>query len=334
MYIISSYPIAVLFCVITMLCWGSWANTQKLSSKKWPFQLFYWDYSAGILLITLLLAFTLGSIGQDGRSFITDLRQAEWKYLSDALIGGVIFNFANLLLVIAIDIAGMAIAFPIGIGIALVLGVITNYLDHPEGDPVMLFSGVFLIALAIIIDAFVYKNLPKKGSQTTWKGILISLLAGIAMGFFYKFVAQSMSSDFVTPETGKLTPYTALVIFSIGLMLSNVVFNTLNMYKPLTGTPVEYKDYLGMGSLKLHLIGLLGGAIWGIGMSFSIIASEQAGPAIAYGLGQGATMVAAFWGVFIWKEFKELPPSKNWLITLMFICFILGLGLIVYSNVA
>ncbi|MCC6281059.1 MAG: multidrug DMT transporter permease [Saprospiraceae bacterium] len=334
MYIISSYPIAVLFCVITMLCWGSWANTQKLSSKKWPFQLFYWDYSLGILLITLLLAFTLGSTGQEGRSFITDLRQAEWKHLSDALIGGVIFNFANLLLVIAIDIAGMAIAFPIGIGIALVLGVITNYLDHPEGDAVMLFSGVLLIAVAIIIDAVVYKNLPKKGSQTTWKGILISLLAGIAMGFFYKFVAQSMSSDFVTPETGKLTPYTALVIFSIGLLLSNLVFNTLNMYKPLTGTPVEYKDYLVLGSPKLHLIGLLGGAIWGIGMSFSIIASEQAGPAIAYGLGQGATMVAAFWGVFIWKEFKELPTSKNWLITLMFICFILGLGLIIYSKVA
>ncbi len=334
MYIISSYSIAVLFCVITMLCWGSWANTQKLSSQKWSFQLFYWDYSFGILLVTLLLAFTMGSWGNEGRSFITDLNQADSKSLNSALLGGVIFNFANLLLVIAIDVAGMAIAFPIGIGIALVLGVITNYMDNPAGNPIILFLGVSFVALAIVLDAIAYKNILEKGTQTPLKGILISVLAGIAMGFFYKYVAQSMASNFVTPEVGKLTPYTALVVFSVGLLLSNFVFNTINMYKPITGQSVTYKDYFTLGTPKLHFIGLLGGIIWGIGMSFSIIASEQAGPAIAYGLGQGATMVAAFWGVFIWKEFKDLPAAKNWLISLMFVCFILGLGLIIYSKVA
>ncbi len=334
MYIISNYPLAVFFCIITMLCWGSWANTQKMASKKWPFQLFYWDYSIGILIITLLLAFTMGSTGEAGRSFLDDLNQADGTFLAYALLGGIIFNFANLLLVIAIDLAGMAVAFPIGIGIALVLGVITNYLDNPEGNPSILFGGVILVAIAIILDAIAYKSILKKGNQTPMKGILISLLAGVAMGFFYKYVAQSMSLDFVNPEVGKLTPYTALVIFSIGILLSNFLFNTINMYRPLSGTPVNYKDYFKLGSPKLHLIGILGGVIWGIGMSFSIIASEQAGPAIAYGLGQGATMVAAFWGVFIWKEFKELPKSKNWLIYLMFLFFILGIGLIIYSKVA
>lgn len=334
MYIIDSYPLAVLFCVITMLCWGSWANTQKLSSQKWAFQLFYWDYSFGILLITLLLAFTLGSIGHEGRSFLDDLHQAESKHIGSALLGGIVFNFANLLLVIAIDIAGMAIAFPIGIGIALVLGVITNYMANPEGNPTILFLGVFFVVLAIIIDAIAYKHILEKGKQTPLKGIIISLMAGIAMGFFYKYVAQSMSSNFVSPEIGKLTPYTALVVFAVGLLLSNFVFNTLNMYKPIAGQAVTYKDYFTLGTPKLHLIGLLGGAIWGIGMSFNIIASEKASPAIAYGLGQGATMVAAFWGVYIWKEFKDLPKSKSWLITLMFACFILGLGLLIYSKVA
>jgi glucose uptake protein len=332
MFIISTYSIAVVFCVITMLCWGSWANTQKLSSQQWPFQLFYWDYSLGILFITLLLAFTLGSHGENGRGFLTDLSQAEGKHIGSALLGGVVFNFANLLLVIAIDIAGMAIAFPIGIGIALVLGVITNYLDKPSGNPTFLFLGVGLVTLAIIIDAIAYKSILKKDGQTPIKGIVISLLAGVAMGFFYKYVAQSMSSNFVTPEAGKLTPYTALVIFAIGLFVSNFVLNTLNMYKPIEGKAVTYKDYFSLGSPKLHFIGLLGGSIWGVGMSFNILASEQAGPAIAYGLGQGATMVAALWGVFIWKEFKDLPKSKSWLISLMLLCFIIGLGLIIYSK--
>jgi glucose uptake protein len=188
--------------------------------------------------------------------------------------------------------------------------------------------------VAIIFDALAYKNTLTKKKNTPIKGILISLLAGIAMGFFYKYVAQSMSSDFVTPDAGKLTPYTALVVFSVGIIISNFLFNTINMYRPITGTSVTYMDYFKMGNSKLHVIGILGGAIWGIGMSFSIISSEQAGPAIAYGLGQGATMVAAFWGVFIWKELKDLPKSKNWLITAMFICFIIGLGLIIYSKVA
>ncbi len=228
----------------------------------------------------------------------------------------------------------MAIAFPIGIGIALVLGVMINYIDTPEGDPIILFSGVLFIMAAIILDAIAYKNILRSNKRTPVKGIVISLLAGIAMGFFYKYVAQSMASDFVAPEIGKLTPYTALVVFSVGILLSNLLFNTLNMYKPIVGTPVTYKDYFSMGTPKLHLIGLLGGSIWGIGMSFSILASEQAGPAIAYGLGQGATMVAALWGVFIWKELKDLPKSKNWLITAMFLCFIIGLGLIIYSKVA
>jgi len=333
MYIVDSYYLAIIFCVITMLCWGSWGNTQKLSSQKWPFQLYYWDYSFGVLIITLLLAFTMGSYGSEGRSFLIDLNQAENKYIFYALIGGIIFNFANLLLVIAIDIAGMAIAFPIGIGLALVLGVITNYMYVPEGDPLLLFGGVLFVAFAIVLDAMAYKQILSDQRQKAQKGIIISVLAGVAMGFFYKYVAKSMTLDFSSPELGKLTPYTALVIFSLGLLLSNFVFNTINMYKPIAGTPVKYKDYFSMGSPKLHLIGILGGGIWGLGMSFSILASEQAGPAIAYGLGQGATMVAAFWGIFIWKELKDLPKSKNWMLYLMFVFFLIGLGLIIYSKI-
>ncbi len=332
MFIIDNYPLAVFFCIITMLCWGSWANTQKMASQQWPFQLFYWDYTLGILLITLIFAFTLGSIGDEGRNFIIDLRQAKIDNLNSAFLGGVIFNFANLLLVIAIEIAGMAIAFPIGIGIALVLGVFTNFLIYPEGDPVVLFCGVILVTLAIIIDGIAYKKTLQHTKEKPIKGILFSAAAGVAMGFFYKYVASSMTSDFVSPESGKLTPYSALVIFSLGILLSSFLFNTIIMYRPFSGEKVSFKDYYIMGTLKLHLIGIVGGVIWGIGMSFNIIASEQAGPAIAYGLGQGATLVAAIWGVFIWNELKDLPKKYYWLIPSMFFLFIAGIGTIIAAK--
>ena len=332
MFIIDNYFLAVIFCFITMLCWGSWANTQKLASQKWPFQLYYWDYTLGILLITLLFGFTLGSIGDQGRGFVDDFQQAEMTSVTSAFIGGIIFNFANLILVIAIEIAGMAIAFPIGIGIALVLGVFTNYIAQPQGDPLVLFIGVTLVAMAILIDGIAYKKILQKSNDNPLKGILFSALAGIAMGFFYKYIAASMVTDFIMPEPGKLTPYTALVIFSIGIFVSSFLFNTINMYSPFSGEKVTFRDYFTMGNTKLHMIGILGGVIWGVGMSFNIIASEQAGPAIAYGLGQGATLVAAIWGVFIWKEFKDLPNNSYWLIPLMFLLFVTGISIIIAAK--
>ncbi len=333
MLVLQSYLTAVIFCFITMLCWGSWANTQKLAKKEWRFELFYWDYVIGVLLLSVIFAFTLGSIGPEGRSFIPDVQQADLGNILSAMIGGIVFNAANILLVAAIAIAGMSVAFPVGIGLALVLGVIINYIAAPVGNPVILFSGVALIAVAVILDAAAYKRLPGQEKGVTTKGLVLSVLCGILMGFFYRFVAQSMSTDFVTLEAGKLSPYSAVVFFSIGLFISNFFFNTLIMKKPFIGEPVALSAYF-KGDLRIHSIGVLGGIIWCVGMSFSIIASGQAGFAISYGLGQGATMVAALWGVFIWKEFKDAPAGTNKLIVLMFTCFAVGLGLIITARFA
>lgn len=330
MFIINNYSLAVFLCVITMLCWGSWANTQKLASKKWGFPLFYWDYTLGVVLLSLVFGLTLGSNGDSGQAFLPNLGDASLNAIFYALLGGVVFNIANLLLVAAIDIAGMAIAFPIGIGIALVLGVIVNYLALPVGDPILLFTGVGLVTLAIVLDALAYKRI-SKGSATS-KGIAISLAAGILMGFFYRFVAESMSSDFSNPTVGLLTPYTAVFVFSIGIFISNFVFNTFFMYKPISGNKVTYKDYFKLGSPKLHLIGIFGGVIWCLGFILNMIAAGEAGFAISYGLGQGATMVAAIWGIFIWKEFKDAPKGTNKLLGLMFFLFIVGLSLIIMAK--
>lgn len=332
MVIIQSYFIAVLMCVITMLCWGSWANTQKMASKKWAFQLFYWDYSLGVLILSLMLAFTMGSSGEEGRGFLADIAQVDGQAIGSALLGGAVFNIANLLIVVAINIAGMAVAFPVGIGLALVIGVFLNYMAKPEGNPVILFIGVAMVAVAIVINAIAYRKKSGEGSSGTTKGLLIAILGGILMSFFYYLVANSMAADFASPEAGKMTPYTASVIFALGLLLSNFVWNTFFMYKPISGERATYADYFKKGDTKLHMIGILGGVIWSLGFTFNIIASGQAGPAISYGLGQGATLIAALWGVFIWKEFGKAEGLKGLLLA-MFLFFLVGLGMIIAARI-
>lgn len=332
MFIIQSYSTAILFCIITMICWGSWANTQKLASKSWRFELFYWDYVVGILLFSIFSSFTLGSSGDLGRSFVADLRQAYSENLMSAFFGGVIFNAANILFSAAIALAGMAVAFPIGIGIALVLGVLINYWGQQQGNPLFIFAGVGFVVIAIILNALAFKKSNSKGDKVSSKGIFISIAAGVLMSFFYRFIADSMDlSNFQHPAVGKMTPYTAVFIFSVGIFISNFLFNTILMRKPFSGSALSLKDYFS-GNFKTHLVGLFGGLIWGMGNSFNLIAAGKAGPAISYGLGQGATLIAAFWGVIVWKEFNGAPKGTNSILAAMFIAYLIGLALIVLAK--
>jgi glucose uptake protein len=331
MFIPQSYPLAIILCVVTMLCWGSWGNTQKLAGKSWRFELFYWDYVLGILLFSLLLGFTLGRHGDSGRGFIEDIKQAGSGNIVNAFLGGVIFNASNILLVAAMAIAGMALAFPVGVGIALALGVIVNYIFAPKGDPVWLFLGVAFIVTAIIIDAIAYRKHSASMQKVSGKGILLSVAAGVLMSLFYRFVASSMAGSFEIPEAGKLTPYSAIFFFATGVVISNLLFNYLIMKKPIEGPPLSFRDY-ATGSFGVHLTGILGGIIWNTGMAMSILASGKAGFAISYGLGQGATLIAALWGVFIWKEFRGASKSVNTLVFLMFLAYLAGLALLVYAG--
>jgi glucose uptake protein len=331
MFVVHSYPLAVVLCVITMLCWGSWANTRKLASKDWRFELFYWDYTLGVMLLTLALGLTLGSSGGEGRSFGADLAQASGASIGSALLGGAIFNLANILLVAAIEIAGMAVAFPVGIGLALLIGVIVNYIAAPVGNGLLLGAGVVLVTLAIVLDAVAYRRLPGGAAGVSTKGLVLSVACGIFMGMFYRFVAAAMYADPAAPEAGKMGPYAAVFVFSIGVFLSSFIWNTLAMRKPFVGTPVGFASYF-QGGFNTHITGILGGVIWGVGMSLNLIASGRAGFAISYGLGQGATMVAALWGVFIWREFRTAPAGTSKLLAAMFASFLGGLALIVLSR--
>ena len=332
MFIVQSYPLAIFFCFVTMLCWGSWGNTQKLAAKTWRYELFYWDYVIGLLLFSLLSAFTLGSFGTEGRSFLDDLMQADGRNLFSAFLGGVVFNASNILLAAAVALCGMSVAFPVGVGLALVLGVLINYFGAAKGDPLFIFLGVALIAAAIVMNGLAYRMARTGKRNLTAKGLLISVAAGTIMAFFYRFVASSMDLDsFTAPAAGKMTPYTAVVVFATGVFVSNFLFNTIAMKCPVEGTPVRPSEYFG-GTFRTHLVGMLGGAIWCLGESFSMIASGKAGAAISYGLGQGATLVSALWGILIWKEFRGAPGASVLCNAGMFVLFLAGLGLLIYAG--
>ncbi len=334
MVIIQSYGLAVVLLFIGMLAWGSWPNTLKLADKEWKFQLFYWDYAVGVLLFALGMALTLGSHGTAGRSFIADLQQISGQSLMLALLGGFVFNCYNLLLVSALDIAGIAVAFPIGVGVASALGTLVNYVFKPEGNPVLVFSGIAAIVLAVVFDALAYRKIPSANQQSSTKGIVLSLAAGIFGSFFFLLVQAAMVQNETAQilEAGKVTSYTAVVLFAAGLVLSNFILNSFLMMRPFAGDPIPFGDYVKKGTLKMHAIGIVGGLIWCIGMSFSNLASGAAGPSISYGLVQACTMIAAIWGVFVWKEFKNAPPGTGKLIVWMFMAYCIGIALLILAK--
>jgi glucose uptake protein len=304
--VVTSLPIAILFCVVTMLGWGSWANTQKLAGKeKWPFELFYWDYAIGVILFSILFAGVLGG----GFTIVA-------ATTIPALISGLIFNISNILLVVGIDAAGMSVAFPVGVGLALVIGTVESYLEAPKGNPSLLFAGVALIVFAMIMSAAAHNRLPQAGGKNRMRGLIFSVIAGCTMGLFYPQLMRAIGPD-------KLTPYVALVFFAVGVFASNFIVNTIFM----KAGRVTYGDYF-KGSAKLHSPGILGGCIWMVALCLNVIAAHVAGPAVSYALGQGATLIAAIWGVLIWREFQAAPKGTMLYIALMFIGYASGLILI------
>ncbi len=336
MLIINSYVLAVILCFVTMLCWGSWGNTQKLAAKSWRYELFYWDYVIGMVIFSLLVAFTAGSIGAEGRPFIQDLGQASWTSIGWVLLGAVVFNVSNILLSASTSIAGLSVAFPLGVGLALVVGVLNNLIFHPNAETniPLLIAGVALVVVAIVCNGIASGKVSneQRDPKQNRKGIILAVLAGLVMSFFSALVYNGVDiNNFKSPAAGMLTPYTGMVIFALGVFLSNFIINTIVMKKPFVGEPVTYRQYFE-GNGKTHLVGMLGGAIWALGTVLNYICAGTAGAAVSYALGQGAPMIAAIWGVFIWKEFKGAKKGVNSLLAAMFFFFVVGLALIIISG--
>jgi glucose uptake protein len=335
-----TYVATLVLTILSMLCWGSWANTFKMSGN-WRFELFYFDYSLGVLLAAGLVAITFGTMGSDGFQFMDDLSQTGKRNIFYGLIAGAVFNLANMLLVAAISVAGLAVAFPVGIGLALVIGVIWNYVLKPQGNPILLFGGAAIIVAAIIMDAFAYKAhaaakleqqakagmLKTSAPRVSPKGIILSLLSGVLMGSFFPLVEMGKAHG------AGMGPYAIGFVFAVGVFLSTFVFNLFFMNLPVQGEPVEMLDYFRKGDWRRHLLGVTGGMIWCAGALSNFVAASaeqnaKVGPAVSYAIGQGATMVSALWGLFLWKEFAGADFRVKSLLWVMIALFICGLGMV------
>jgi glucose uptake protein len=269
-------------------------------------------------------ALTLGTFGSTGPSALASLGEAGASAIGAAVLSGALFNLSNILLVVAIDSAGMAVAFPVGVGLALVIGTVASYLQAPKGNAVLLFAGVALIVVAMLASSAAYRKLPRQRSSST-RGLLFAVLAGCLMGFFYPQLSRAISPGFASGnmEAGRLTPYAALALFGAGLVASNFVLNTIFM----RAGKLTYGDYFH-GTLRLHSLGIAGGIIWMAALSANVLAAGVAGPAISYALGQGATLVAAIWGVVVWREFRDAPAGTAGWIAAMFIAYVAGIAMI------
>lgn len=339
MFYVTNYTFAVCLCVVCMLCWGSWGNTQKLVGKSWRFELFYWDYVIGLLAFALAMGLTLGSCGENANwGFIANLKASFGVTWLWPFAAGVVFNLSNILLSAAIAVAGMSVAFPVGVGLALVGGTIFNYLIAPGGKPLSLIvSGLAIIVVSIICNALAFKakSAGSSDASSTKKGLILAAVAGLLMMWFSPLVNKVIDNTFTAeaPMAGKMTAYSAFFIFTLGLFLSNFIWNTIAMRKPVQGEPIldGAKRYFG-GSAVTHLVGMLGGCIWGMGTLLSFVSAGAASPAIAYALGQGATLVSALWGILIWKEFAGAPKKSTYLNVAMIVLFIAGLAVLIKAG--
>jgi glucose uptake protein len=325
-----SLGIALLMMITSAICWGSWANTFK-GVKNYRFELFYWDYAVGIFLISLILGHTMGSTGHDASSLVSNVHAASTNDVILAMVGGAIFNLANLLLVAAIDVAGLAIAFPVSIGIALVVGVITSYAQQPKGNAALLAAGVVCAVIAVVLDGKAYSNLASASRSTSKKSITICIVSGVLMGLWAPFMTRAMPHEVNGIMRGTLGPYAAAIFLTLGALLSCLVWNVYFMKHPLVGEPVSFSGFF-RAPASSHALGLLGGFIWGTGMVFNLVAANFTGVAISYAIGQSAPMVAALWGVLAWKEFAGAGSKAKTYLLLMFVFYCLAILLVARSN--
>ena len=320
MFVPTTFAAALIMTILSTICWGSFANTFKVT-KNYRFELYYWDYAAGIFLISLVLAFTMGSMRGGDTSFIANLHSAAPLNLAFAAIGGFIFNIANVLLIAGIEIVGLAIAFPISIGIALVEGVVLSYALQPKGSAGLLAAGVIMAVLAVIMIGLAYGQLQGANRTVSRKGVIVCVISGLLMGTFAPFVTRAMTAN------RPLTPYTVAVFFTLGAVICCFFFNTYLMKRPLVGEAVGFSGYAAAPA-SYHVLGLLGGVVWGVGTVFNFVAASLVGVAISYAIGQASPMIAALWGVFVWREFRGSNRQARLYLVGMFVSYLLALVLI------
>lgn len=334
-----SYPAVLFLMVLSLICLGSWASAFKFAGK-WRFELFYLDFAIGLLLASVIFAFTVGNIGYDGFNVIDAMQNAgkrQWMY---AFVAGVLFNLGNMLLLAAVSVSGLAVAFPMGMGMALLLGTGLGIAARPVGSSLLLGLGCLLILTSILVNAASYRImgvarhevLARAGKAKSTrrpsplKGILLALAAGLLLGSFAPLVDKARIGDL------GLGPYAVGLIFALGVFFSSFVLDVFFMNLPVEGDPLEFSAYLH-GPRKQHLAGLVSGFIWYAGMVLawvcvSVPEAIQGGPMLRFLLAQGSPVLAALWGIVVFREFKGSDARVNLMGTLMLALFVCGLAMI------
>ena len=306
--------------ILSMICWGSWANTFKLTRGHLRFELFYWDYAIG-LIVTALFAAIIAGHSLASAEFPEGLFAANRASLLWALASGIIFNLANLLLVAAIAVAGLAVAFPVAIGTALIVGTALTFLVEQKGAALFIGAGVALAALAVISCAAAYRAQSSE-IKVTRKGVIICLISGLLMASWAPLAAGSMQK-----APGYLTPLSSFVVFAVGVAISTVPFNLYFMRRPIIGAPVPMRAYFE-SPLRWHVLGFIGGAIWSVGTLSNLVAGHSAGFAISYAVGQSAPLVASLWGIFVWREFASASSQSRCALIAMFLFYVAAIAVL------
>jgi glucose uptake protein len=336
----------LLLLVISAFCWGSWANTFKVI-KTWRFEYFYYDFTAGILLTTVIAAFTLGSMNSQDLTFQDNFLLASFRKMAWALASGLVFNLGNIFLLAATAVSGMSVAFPIALGIALVADAIWDFAYNPQASILLLFSGVFLVTIGIVMNILAYlwrqderasaaqtplqadprsRNAPKRQANLAPRGVILAIVGGLALGAFFPMLSEATAG-----ETG-VSPYGVAVLISGAVFVSTLLFVPFFLFFPVLGEPGQIRGYFG-GDTRQHAVGILGGALLGGGLLAGLLAAGaprvmQPGRIAEYALDHTALLIAAVWGLLVWREFKGSSHRVRMMVVAMLVLLVAGVGMV------
>jgi len=334
-----TYPVVLALMILSLVCLGSWAAMFKLAGR-WRFELFYLDFAVGLIAAAAIYGFTVGNLGFDGFNFLDDLQHAGKRQWLFAFLAGVIFNLANMLLIAAVSVAGMAVSFALGIGIAVLVGTGLAAASRPPSNTLMLTLGCILMLTCVVVAAASdrmleiarHEVLARAGRATSTrrpssiKGILLAAVAGVLMGVYSPLLEKARGG-----EVG-MGPYALTAMFALGAFFTSPIFDIFFMNLPVQGEPLDFGMIVNT-SAKQHLLGLLSGVIWCTGALAAMVAASvpdeiRAGPVLSYMLEHSWPVLAALWGILAFREFKEGDARVSILGVLMLVLFLCALGMI------
>lgn len=342
----TTYLAGILLLILSMLCWGSWANTQKLG--KWRFELYSYDLSVGVVICAAILAFTLGSLNSSELTFQENFLIVSYRKMAYCVGGGMVFNLANLLLLGAMSIGGLAVAFPVSLGVAAIVSAVWNFALNPQGNAILILGGAVLVAAAIMVNVFAYtthvdlqaeeskkaalqidprakRTKPRIKPAGPARAVTLSVMSGILMGIFSPVMNAGREGD------NGVGPYGMALLFAAGMLVSTFLYTPFFLNFPVSGAPIQFFDYF-KGTARQHLLGVVGGGLLALGAAAGFVgaatpASVKIGPAFGDTALHAGAVVAALWGLLAWHEFKGGSERIRMLLAVMLVLYLAGLGM-------